>query len=105
MISQEDCLMDLKQIQKRIFENKLTKGFNIDNVEKEFCFLMGEVSEAFDAYNKKQGTLGSELADIAIYLLGLSEMLGINLSEEIQKKILVNENREYVKVHGANVKK
>lgn len=66
---------------------------------------MGEVSEAFDAYNKKLNTLGSELADVAIYLLGLAEMLGINLSEEIQKKILVNENREYVKVNGANVKK
>jgi len=52
MISQRDCLIDLKQIQKRIFENKLIKGFNIDNVEKEFCFLMGEVSEIFDAYNK-----------------------------------------------------
>jgi hypothetical protein len=53
----------------------------------------------------KQETLGSVLADIAIYLLGLSEMLGINLSDEIQKKILVNENREYAKVNGANVKK
>ena len=66
---------------------------------------MGEVPEAFDAYNKKQETLGSVLADIAIYLLGLSEMLGINLSDEIQKKILVNENREYAKVNRANVKK
>ena len=66
---------------------------------------MGEVPEAFDAYNKKQETLESVLADIAIYLLGLSEMLGINLSDEIQKKILVNENREYAKVNGANVKK
>ena len=97
--------MDLKQTQKRVFENKLSKGFNVDNVEKEFCFLMGEVSEAFDAYNKKLDTLGSELADVAIYLLGLSEMLGINLSEEIKKKIVVNENREYLKVNGANVKK
>lgn len=36
IVSRGDCLMDLKQIQKRIFKNKLTKGFNIDNVET-FC--------------------------------------------------------------------
>ena len=34
--------------------------------------------------------LKEELADIAIHLFGLSEMLGINLEEKINKKIIKN---------------
>ena len=96
--------MELKQIQKDIWQNKLKKGFNTTNVEKEFCFLYGEVVEAFDAYRKKKDDLNEELADIAIYLLGLSEMLGYDLEEEIRKKVLKNAKRVYKNVEGVNVK-
>ena len=30
--------MNLKQVQKDIWQNKINKGFNTTNVEKEFCF-------------------------------------------------------------------
>ena len=96
--------MELKQIQKDIWQNKLKKGFNTTNVEKEFCFLYGEVVEAFDAYRKKKDDLNEELADIAIYLLWLSEMLGYDLEEEIRKKVLKNAKRVYKNVEGVNVK-
>ncbi len=46
--------MSLKQVQKEVWQNKLNKGFNTTNVEKEFCLLYGEVTEAFDAYRKKK---------------------------------------------------
>ena len=39
---------------------------------------------------KKKDDLGEELADVAIYLLGLSEILGIDLEYEIQKKVYKN---------------
>ncbi|MFD2878189.1 MazG-like family protein [Paenibacillus rhizoplanae] len=45
------------------------------------------MSEACDAYRKKKDDLGEELADVAIYLIGLAEILGINLEEEIMNKI------------------
>ncbi len=96
--------MDFAKIQKRIVENKVEKGFNIDNIEKEFCFLIGEVSEAFEAFNKNDESLGSELADVAIYLLGISELLGIDLESEITKKMKVNESRKYIKIRGSNIK-
>lgn len=64
--------MELKEIQKEVYQNKVNKGFNITNVDKEFCLLYGEVVEAFEAYRKKKSDLGEELADVAIYLLGLS---------------------------------
>ncbi len=60
----------MDKIQKAIYQNKVDKGFNITNVELEFCLLQGEVSEAYEAYAKKLPTLGEELADVAIYLYG-----------------------------------
>lgn len=94
----------LKEIQKIIFENKIKKGFNTENVELEFCLTQGELAEAFDAYRKKLPTLGEELADVAIYLYGLSEILKVDLNEEIRKKVLKNQNREYKNVNGVNIK-
>ena len=84
--------------------NKIKKGFNVTNIEQEFCFLYGEVSEAYEAFRKKDPELSSELADIAIYLLGLSEILGINLGDEISKKMLINEKRNYKNINGVNTK-
>ncbi|MDO4742301.1 MAG: MazG-like family protein [Candidatus Saccharibacteria bacterium] len=82
-------------LQKRIWKNKLNHGFNTSNINREFCLLYGEVAEAYDAWNKNQSGLGEELADIAIYLYGLSEMLKIDLETEINKKMIINEKRIY----------
>jgi len=86
-------MIDLMQLQKRVYQNKVAKGFNVTDVYKEFCLTYGELSEAFEAYLKKKDDLGEELADVAIYLLGLSEILGIDLESEVLLKIEKNENR------------
>ena len=96
--------MDFKKTQKDIWQNKINKGFNTTDVNKEFCLLYGEVSEAYDAWKKKKEDLNEELADIAIYLMGLSEMLGFDLENEIQKKLEKNEKRVYKNVNGVNVR-
>lgn len=44
--------------------------------------------------------LGEELADVAIYLLGISEILGIDLEKEILYKINNNVHREYKIING-----
>lgn len=92
--------MDLKEAQKAVYRNKAEKGFNVTDVNKEFCLLYGEVAEAYEAYRKKKDDLGEELADIAIYLLGLSEILNIDLALEIEKKMEINKEREYTTVDG-----
>ncbi|MCK9446934.1 hypothetical protein M0Q50_08810 [bacterium] len=97
-------MIDLKKIQKDIFQNKLNKGFNTTDINKEFCFTYGELGEAYDAYRKKKEDLGEELADVVIYLMGLSEMLKIDLEDEIINKISKNEKREYEKINGVNVR-
>ncbi len=89
------AIMELDEMQKAAWENKVEKGFNTTNVEKEFCYLTSEVGEAYMAYLRNKDELGSELADIGIYLLGLSEMLGYSLKDEIEKKMAINKNRKY----------
>lgn len=96
--------MELKKIQKDIWQNKLNKGFNTTDVNKEFCLLYGEVAEAYDAWKKKKDDLNEELADIAIYLMGLSEMLGFDLEDEIEKKVCKNKKRVYKNIDGVNVR-
>lgn len=92
--------MNLQEMQKAVYQNKVNKGFNITNVEKEFCLLYGEVAEAFEAYRKKKDDVGEELADVAIYLLGLAEILGVDLTDEIEKKMAINMERTYEVVDG-----
>ncbi len=97
-------MVDLRKVQKEIYQNKVDKGFNVTDINKEFCLTYGEVSEAYEAWRKKKDDLGEELADVAIYLLGLSEILGIDLEDEIQKKVYKNSKREYTVIDGVNIR-
>ncbi len=87
--------MTLKEIQKEILENKRRHGFNTTNIEQEFCYLYGEVAEAYEAYYKEKDTFPEELADVAIFLLGIAEIKGVDLYSEILKKVQKNKDREY----------
>ena len=97
-------MIDLEKIQKEIYQNKVDKGFNVTDINKEFCLTYGEVSEAYEAWRKKKDDLGEELADVAIYLLGLSEILKIDLEDEILKKVYKNSKREYKIIDGVNTR-
>ena len=97
-------MIDLGKIQKEIYQNKVNKGFNITDINKEFCLTYGEVAEAYEAWRKKKDDLGEELADVAIYLLGLSEILNIDLEDEILKKVYKNSKREYKVIDGVNTR-
>lgn len=93
-------MIDLLKLQKEVYENKLKQGFNVSDVPLEFSYTYGEMAEAFEAYRKKKDTLGEEIADVVIYLLGLSEIVGVNLEEELLKKVEKNKNREYKRIDG-----
>ena len=53
---------------------------------------------------RKKDDLGEELAFVAIYLMGLSEMLGFVLQQEIENKVEKNKKRVYKKIDGVNVR-
>ena len=96
--------MNMQEMQKAVYQNKLDKGFNVTDMNLEFCLLYGEVAEAYDAWLKKTGTVGEELADAAIYLLGRAEMLGLDLQAEIERKIEINRRRRYEMKNGVLLK-
>jgi len=97
-------MIDLADIQKKVYQNKVEKGFNVTDIYQEFCLTYGELSEACQAYAMKKDDLGEELADVAIYLLGISEILGINLEDEIIKKVRINGKRQYIEQDGVTIK-
>ena len=97
-------MVDLKELQKKVYENKVNKGFNVTDIPKEFCLAYGEMAEAYEAYRKKKNDLGEELADVVIYLLGISEILGIDLEKEILHEIIKNVHREYKVINGVNTR-
>jgi len=97
-------MISLKKFQKQIYANKINKGFNTTDIYLEFCLLQEEVSEACRAHYKKEYTVGEELADVAIYLLGLAEILNINLEKEIKEKVKKNKKRIYNRINGVMTK-
>ena len=93
-------MADWAKLQKEVYQNKVDHGFNVTDVREEFCLLYGELAEAYAAYDKKKPDLGEELADAAIYLLGLAEILGVELEGEILRKMEINRKRRYETVDG-----
>ena len=83
-------MIDLQKIQKDVYQNKLDKGFNVTDINKEFCLTYGEVAEAYEAWRKKKDDVGEEIADVVIYLLGLSEILNVDLEVTVQSRELKN---------------
>lgn len=91
-------MIDLQKLQKEVHKNKIEKGFNTTDIALEFCRAHEELSEAFSKYNRDEEGVGEELADVAIFLLGISEIMGFDLGSEIVSKIEKNKKRKY-KVH------
>jgi NTP pyrophosphatase (non-canonical NTP hydrolase) len=97
--------VEIRDIQKRAWENKLAKGFNTSDVALEFGLLTAEVGEAFTAWRKHLPDFGEELADVFLYLVAVAEMNGIDLDTEIDRKIAKNKQRIYERDdHGVQVR-
>ena len=90
--------MDIRSAQKNAWENKLEKGFNTTDVPLEFCLLVAEVGEAIDAWRRDRDAVAGELADVAIFVLGLAEMTGTDLQDAVEAKLALNRARVYRQV-------
>jgi hypothetical protein len=94
----------LAAVQAAAWANKVAKGFSLTDVPLEFCLLQREASEAFEAW-RRQGDVGSELADVVIFAAGLAQILGIDLQAEVAAKLAVNAARTYRELeNGCHVK-
>ncbi|MFR2460214.1 MAG: hypothetical protein ACLTAO_13720, partial [Christensenellales bacterium] len=75
----------MRELQRAVYQNKVDKGFNITDINLEICLIYGELNESYDAYLNSPETVGEELADVMIYLMGLSEIVGIDLQAELER--------------------
>ena len=59
----------------------------------EFQWLTADESEKNSLSEAQKIAIGMEVADVAIYLLRLADVLGINLEEVVRAKLKINEGR------------
>ncbi len=89
-------IIDTKKLQKEVLDNKRRHNFNTTDIKFELLLLYGEVNELFKGWLKQDDdNINEELADVGIFLLGVSEMLGSDLGKDIVDKIEINKNRIY----------
>lgn len=68
-------------------------------IPEKLALIHSEVSEALEDFRKdNMDHFGEELADVVIRVLDLAEWLGIDLEQEIERKIEINKGREFM--HG-----
>jgi NTP pyrophosphatase (non-canonical NTP hydrolase) len=82
--------VDIRLVQEQAWANKQAKGFNTSDIALEFGLLTAEISEAFTAWRNRLPDFGEELADVLIYLTGLAQMAGIDLDDEVARKLAKN---------------
>ena len=93
----------LLSLQKKIGELRNKRGFTQDP-ERAMILLVEEVGEVaqqmkrlwspnYDMYTKEK--LAEELADVQFVLLGLSDLLGIQLADALDKKTKQDSGRKW----------
>lgn len=97
--------MDLSEIQKKIYQNKVNKGFNVKDIGKEIILMteeLGELAKAYKNSNKKDAIeinnkeeILDAIGDLSIYCLGLFKMMGVDGEKVIEDIIRNNENRSH----------
>lgn len=67
-------IIDTKKLQKEVLDNKRRHNFNTTDIKFELLLLYGEVNELFKGWLKQDDdNINEELADVGIFLLGISE--------------------------------
>jgi NTP pyrophosphatase (non-canonical NTP hydrolase) len=98
--------MDLKQLTEEMDRFVRSKGwYDADskrpqtprNLAISLSIEAAEILEHFQFTDeiKDRNELGSELADVTLYLLQLASVSGIDLENAVLKKIEVNKSREW----------
>ena len=98
--------MDIKQLTDEMHRLVESKGWYTENSKRpqtprnlavSLSIEAAEILEHFQFTDeiKDKDELGSELADVTLYLLQLASVSGIDLEEAVLKKIEVNKSRSW----------
>lgn len=95
----------LQELQAYVKAVTVERGFDSNTIAQRFMMLIEEVGELARAARKSAGItfaadthraeLEHEAADVFILLLGLCDMLGIDLAHAFQTKEAINRKRKW----------
>lgn len=101
----------LKELQGYAQAKAVERGFNLTDPSKKLVMLIEEVGELAKAIRKTAGLkftntterkdIAEELADVQIVLIGLAEMLKIDMSTAVRTKEEKNNKRTWSKLDEA----
>lgn len=75
-------MLDLAEVQERAWRNKLGKGFNTTDVQREIILMLVEIGEAAEAWTRGNRTdLAHELADVVIFAVCVAKMTWVELPD------------------------
>jgi len=102
--------MNLHEIQKEVWKNKVNRKFNTTDVGKEIILLTEELGELAKAYKHSNQMPAKEIdnkdemidavGDMMIYNIGLCEMFGVE-SEKVLSDIIENNK---IRTHSGQMK-
>ncbi len=112
--------MNLEEIRRRLADfarerdwdqfhspKNLTMGLAAEAAEllEIFQWLTEEQSKDIIKNEKEMALVREEVADVFIYLVRLADKLGIDIEEEVKKKMAVNEKKYPVELSKGNATK
>jgi NTP pyrophosphatase (non-canonical NTP hydrolase) len=110
--------MNIKQIQEQLSEfasdrdweqfhtpKNLTMALSVEASELVEIFQWLTPEQSSNLNDKQMNAVNEEVADVAIYLLRLCDVLDINLSDVVENKIKVNSEKYPVDLSKGNAKK
>ena len=110
---EENELSSLRSLQKKISELRKKRGFTQDP-ERALILLVEEVGEVaqqlkrswspnYDTFSNN--AIAEELADVFFVLLGLSDLLKIDIAEALKKKTAADSTRTWKSIEKPILKK
>ena len=97
-------MIDLEKLQKEIYQNKVNKGFNTTDINKEFCLTYGELAEAYEAWRKKKMIQEKNLLMQQYIYQACQKYQVLIQQKKYKKKVYKNEKREYKVINGVNTR-
>jgi len=88
----------LNKLSKVIADWRKKKGFKTswNNMPEKLMLVVTELSEAMEAYrHDDKKNFNEEIADTFIRLFDICGSIGINIEDEIEKKMEVNKQRPF----------
>ena len=98
-------MIDLRYLQREVYQNKVRRNFNVTDVGKEIVLMVEELGELAHAYKNSDKRPAPDIShkdemvdavgDLMVYCLGLCEMLDVDSEEVLATIVEQNKTRKH----------